>query len=306
MTAPDPQNRSVAAAPAAHARHDTFLVAAHAAGDLDGASRSAAESQVAGCTACSALYEDLRAIAGATKSLSNVTIPASAAGRDFRLTPEQAARLDRGRGWRRLLAPLAGSGLAWTRPLAGAVTTIGLAGVLLTTVLPGVGGLASGGASSSAPERLTVQTGGPTPAVPVVAGPTAAPAPAAGGVPDAGGGTDATSGPSTAVDEFGPAAIASAPNASAEAAGVDTAGRTANSHAPAPSKSAGASGPEFAAGGAPAESAAGPTSNAQDGMKYEPLQQTSSQGSWLPIASVALMLLGLALFGLRFVARRLS
>src|SRR5258706_10833940 len=107
MTSPDSRDRSDAAVSAAHARHDTFLVAAHAAGDLSGPSRSAAESQIATCTECSSLYDDLRVIAGATQSLSKVTIPASASGRDFRLTPEQAARLNPGRGWRRLLEPLA-------------------------------------------------------------------------------------------------------------------------------------------------------------------------------------------------------
>src|SRR5260221_5690285 len=135
MTSPDPRDRAAAAFPAAHARHDTFLVAAHAAGDLAGASRYAAESQIATCTACSALSDDLRVIAGATQSLSKVTIPASASGRDFRLTPEQATRLNRGRGWRRILEPLARGGGAWTRPLAAALTTLGLAGVLLTTLL---------------------------------------------------------------------------------------------------------------------------------------------------------------------------
>ncbi len=41
-------------------------------------------------------------------------------------------------------------------------------------------------------------------------------------------------------------------------------------------------------------------------MKYEPLAESSSPNSLLSIASVVLIVLGLALFGLRFVARRLS
>jgi hypothetical protein len=295
MTSPESRDRSAAAALAAHARHDTFLVAAHAAGDLSGASRSAAELQIATCTACSALHDDLRAITGATQSLSKVTIPASASGRDFRLTPEQAARLNRGRGWRRLLEPLAGSAGAWTRPLAAALTTIGLAGILLTTVLPGMGGLAGGSAAASAapaaPEQLTVQSA-----------PTAAPAPAAGGVPDTdAGAAGATSGPSTAVDQFGPAA-----NPSPEAATGSAFGRNSTTEAPGPPKAAASTtAPAYAAGGAPVQSAGAPTSNAQDGMKYEPLEPSSSPSSLLSIASVVLIVAGLVLFGLRFVARRL-
>jgi hypothetical protein len=295
MTSPDPRDRSAAAAPAAHVRHDTFLVAAHAAGDLSGASKSAAESQIATCAACSALYDDLRAIAGATQSLSKVAIPATVSGRDFRLTPEQAARLNRGRGWRRLIQPLA-SDWSWTRPLAAALTTLGLAGILLTTVLPGLGGLAGSSAAASAapaaPEQVTVQSA-----------PTAAPAPAAGGVPDTdAGAAGATSGPSTVVDQFGPAAVPSPEGAIGSAFG-----RNSTTEAPGPPKAAASTtAPAFAAGGAPAASAGGPTSNSQDGMKYEPLQESSPPDSLLSIASVVLIVLGLALFGLRFVARRLS
>jgi len=107
--------------------------------------------------------------------------------------------------------------------------------------------------------------------------------------------------------DLGPAAIASAPNASADAGtGATTAGRNSTTEAPAPVKGVPSStAPDFAAGGgAPAETAAGPTSNAQDGMKYEPLADNGSQGSLLPILSVVLIVLGLALFGLRLVARR--
>ncbi|MEZ0241254.1 MAG: anti-sigma factor [Chloroflexota bacterium] len=306
MTSPDQHDRSAVPASGAHARHDTFLVAAHAAGDLSGASLRAVEAQIATCSACSALHDDLRAIATATQSLSSVTIPASAAGRDFRLTPEQAARLDRGRGWRRLLEPLAGSGGAWTRPLAGALTTLGLAGVLLTTVLPGIGGLASSGASQSAPEQLTVQVANPTAVAPGAAGPTAAPAPA--GVPDAGGGAGAgagavgaTSGPSTEVDAFAPDV-----KASAEAASGDNTGRNAASAAPGPpDQPTQETAPTYAAGQGPAQSVTGvPASTAQDGMNYEPLIEASSPSSLLAIASVVLIVLGLAIFGLRFVARR--
>lgn len=299
MTSPDQRDRQ-AAPPGAHARHDTFLVAAHAAGDLSDASLRAVEAQLATCSACSALYDDLRAIAGATKSLSRVTIPASAAGRDFRLTPEDAARLNRGRGWRRLLQPLAGSGAAWTRPFATAMTTIGLAGILMTTVLPSLGGLASSGGTASMPqERLSV--GVPTAApMPEVAQPAPAGAPETG-APDAGAGAvGATGGPSAAIDAMGPDT-----KASQEAPGGDSTGRNVAGATAAPAHTATeATPPAIAAGQAPATAQGLSASSGQDGMAFEELEQGPSPSSLLPIASAVLVALGVVLLGLRFVARR--
>lgn len=290
MTSPDQRDRSLAA-PGAHARHDTFLVAAHAAGDLSDASLRAVEAQIATCSACAALHDDLRAIAAATQSLAKVTIPASMAGRDFRLSPEDAARLDRGRGWRRLLAPLAGSGGAWTRPFATALTTLGLAGILLTTVLPNLGGLAGSGAASMPQEQLSVgaATAAPAPDLPQ---------PAPGGFPEAGAGAvGATSAPS-AVDALGPDT-----KASPEAPTGESSGRNVTGTSPAPPDSpTQATAPAYAAGQAPAA-----TGDQGGAMTYEPqLEVTGSPLSLLGIGSAVLLLLGLALFGLRLLARRLA
>ncbi|HYN70105.1 MAG TPA: zf-HC2 domain-containing protein [Candidatus Eisenbacteria bacterium] len=292
MTSSEQRDRQ-AATPGAHARHDTFLVAAHTAGDLSDASLRAVEAQIATCSACAALYDDLRAIAGATQSLSKVTIPASVAGRDFRLSADDAARLNRGRGWRRLLEPLAGSGGAWTRPFAAALTTLGLAGILLTTVLPGLGGLASGGAASMPQEQLSI--GAPTA--------VAVPQPAPGGFPEAGAGAaGATSGPSAAVDALGPDT-----KASPEAATGDSTGRNVAGASPAsPDGASQATGPAYAAGQTPAAAQDVPASSGQDGMAFEQLEESPSPVSLVAIASAVLLVLGLVLFALRLLARRLA
>ena len=101
-----------------HDRHDPMLVAALAAGDLAGTERDQAIALTASCAECAALHDDLVAIARATAS---VPPPIRGAGRDFRLTPEQAASL-RPTGWRRFV-PAGGRG-AFTRPLGVALATL--------------------------------------------------------------------------------------------------------------------------------------------------------------------------------------
>jgi hypothetical protein len=131
----------------AHEGHDLHLIAAHVAGDLTGPDEAVAATRLSSCPACAALHDDLRAIARATREL-----PVPARPRDFRLTPEVAERLRRG-GWRRLLHALGGPSFAFVRPMGAALTTLGLAGLLLAA-LPGVqlGGFAAapaGGATAS-------------------------------------------------------------------------------------------------------------------------------------------------------------
>ncbi|HEV2005966.1 MAG TPA: hypothetical protein VGQ85_05060, partial [Candidatus Limnocylindrales bacterium] len=65
------------------------------------------------------------------------SIPAPAA-RDFRISPDQARRLQRGNGLRRLLRPFGPGGMPSLRPLSAAFTTLGVAGLLFTLVLPGM------------------------------------------------------------------------------------------------------------------------------------------------------------------------
>ncbi len=127
-----------------HDHHDPMLVAAHAAGDLAGAERGQAIALTRTCTSCSALYHDLIAIARAT---AVVPPPYASSGRDFRLTPAQAARL-RPAGWRRLLS-FGRPRLAIARPIGAGLATIGIVGLLIGSLPLGLPGSA---ASAPAPQ----------------------------------------------------------------------------------------------------------------------------------------------------------
>src|SRR4051812_24613541 len=106
-----------------HDRHDLMLVAALAADDLAGTDRDQAIVLTTSCDDCAQLLADLRAIAAATAS---VPPPIRPTNLDFRLSPQQAARL-RPAGWRRLL-PGTSARLALGRPLGVALATFGLMG----------------------------------------------------------------------------------------------------------------------------------------------------------------------------------
>jgi hypothetical protein len=123
-----------------HDRHDRFLVAALAAGDLEAQALIDAEELVASCADCAELLADLRSIAAATAALP--LLPRST---DFRLSPETAERLG-ARGWRGFLVRLADSRFGFSRPLAVGLTTLGLVGVIAGSI-PG----SMGGASYGAP-----------------------------------------------------------------------------------------------------------------------------------------------------------
>lgn len=130
-----------------HARHDLALIAGHAAGDLSDTDRVHADDLIATCTPCTDLRRDLVAISAATRSLPAPAMPA----RDFRLHPEQAERLRRGSWLRGVLRPFAASGSA-VRPMATAFTSLGLAGLLVITVIPSLFGPAAG-APAAAPDE---------------------------------------------------------------------------------------------------------------------------------------------------------
>lgn len=144
----------------AHSSHDLELVARAAAGDLVAGETTAAHELLATCEACAGLAADLHAIAAATRELGSVAnraaTPAAttAAPRDFRLTEADAARL-RHRGIRGLARPGAW-GAGWSRGLGGALTAVGLIGLLVTAGLPAFSG---GAASLSAGTELGA--GGP-------------------------------------------------------------------------------------------------------------------------------------------------
>ena len=135
--APVAQHSPVTAA----AEHATLVVALDA-GDLAGADRDRALALAAACAGCASLLGDLAAIRAATAAL-----PAPARRRDYRLTDADAARL-RPSPWRRFVHWL-GAPQSTVRPFAGALATLGIAGLLLGAT-PGLFGQAATTASTAA------------------------------------------------------------------------------------------------------------------------------------------------------------
>src|SRR3954451_9763172 len=114
--------------PDAHRDHDPDLIASLLDREAGGPDRDRATALVTSCNACARLHADLVALTAAVR-----VQPTPARPRDFSITPEDAARLRRGRGWRRLLA-LGGPRDRLTRPLALGLTTLGVAGLLLANI----------------------------------------------------------------------------------------------------------------------------------------------------------------------------
>lgn len=128
--------------PHEHARHDAILIAGHAAGDLTDTNRARADALLAACAACADLRRDLVAIAAATRS-----VPAPATlRRDLRLAPEQADRLRRGSWLRAFLRPF-GAARSPFRPMATAFTSLGVVGLVVGVALSSGAGLAGGPAA---------------------------------------------------------------------------------------------------------------------------------------------------------------
>ena len=178
--------------PAAHAAHDAGLVAAYAAGDATGAELEAATTLVAACGGCAALHRDLRAIAAALPAT-----PAPRRTRDFRLTPEQAASL-RPAGWRRVLAPFAGTRFAFAAPLGSGLAALGIVGILLAGPGLSMGGATAQDAAAPAEAPLLAapvatddgsvsMTAGSAEPAPEVQGPVTAPEDYAGAGTTSGG-----------------------------------------------------------------------------------------------------------------------
>ena len=248
-----------------HPDHDLLLIAAHAAGDATVTDGVRAQSLLETCPECVDLHRDLLSITATSRSLRAAA--AATAPRDFRITPEQAARLRRGSWLRTVLAPFGGARSA-ARPMATAFTSLGVAGLLVATVLPGMlGGAAS--TLGSAPERDMSQGGAVASAAPAgpgagAAGPTLVPAAGYPGV------RPVANGPSQAPDvEYGVKDGTSTP-------------------------------PDVAIAGSNSTQAP----EAVDDMAGR-LRASVSPPSPLFLGSIALLALGLLLFGLRFAGRRL-
>ena len=138
-----PHSREVRAT--SHDRHDSTVVAALAADDLAGTDRDQALELTRSCADCALLHADLRALARATASAPP---PFASRQRDFRLTPDDAARL-RPAGWRRLVAALSRPPSGLTRNLGVGLATLGLAGLLIGNVRVDLGSSAAAPATTS-------------------------------------------------------------------------------------------------------------------------------------------------------------
>jgi len=251
-----------------HGRHDLDLLAAAADRGATPELKAAAAAQAGRCDTCADLFADLRSVAtGLTTLPRSISVP-----RDMRLTPADAARLSRGRGWRGFLGRFAPGATPVLVPFASALTTLGVAGILLTTVLGG-GGLAGaafipslGGAaaaSASSADRFNAGEGSS--------------APAAAGAP----------GTSPLSQDFGSSSPKPQPPEAASPAATGG-GRTASGE-----KASDAS----ASQGVTAVS--GPTNSYRDSSGGNP-----AGIAWPLLLSTLLVVAGLGLFGLRFAASR--
>jgi hypothetical protein len=262
-----------------HAHHELSLIAGHAAGDLSDTDRVIADTLLAGCGQCAELRRDLVAIAAATRALP---APATVA-RDFRLTSEQASRLQRGSWLRRLLQPFAAPSSA-VRPLATAFTTIGVAGLFVTTLFSGLGGPTAAPfgahAGGQRDQALEAAQASQAPAAP---GATAASGGEFGGIVQQGY-------PSPGSNDNG-----QSPNPPVRTS-YDGAGKGGSTGGPAPAPHE--SPVAVVGGGGNGEG----TSSAYDTQR----SSLSAIGSNPILAgSLALLALGLVLFGLRFAGRRI-
>ncbi|HEY2887455.1 MAG TPA: hypothetical protein VGJ17_02485 [Candidatus Limnocylindrales bacterium] len=272
--------------------HDETLIARLAAGDLTEAEAAQARALVASCPACAELETDIRSIIAATSGL-----PAPRRTRDFRLTDADAARLRR-TGWRRLLERFGDPRLAFTRPLATGLVALGIAGLVFASA-PAF--LQAGAAATAAPAQApvtgafgapgsTIATGSDS----TVFGPSGPGA--AGGV---GGGETAASAPvppplpsaAPSLADVGPSAL--------PAVSTQPADTSSSASPPSPIAIRGLASEPAASAPAPVldqnpvvgKSAGGPT-------------EAASGPSPLLLASVVMLLIGAALFFLRWAARR--
>jgi hypothetical protein len=244
--------------PPDHALHELTLIAGHAAGDLSDSERIRADALLRSCTACADLQRDLVAITAATRALPAMAV----APRDFRLAPDQAARLRRGSWLRGLLRPF-GAAQSAVRPMAAAFTSLGVAGLLVASILPGMLGSA---ASAPAPEQAL--SGAGLPAASAAAQPAAV-----GQTAGAGGQLDAAGHSSPPARDYvtqvkGGGSATSAPG--------DVGFGAVASQVPAPART-----------------------SAEDSSRA-----LSRSPNPAVVGSFALLGIGLALFGLRFAARR--
>jgi hypothetical protein len=207
---------------------------------------------------------DLRSDLVALASATRILPTVTTAPRDFRLTAAQAARLRRPGFLKSLLRPFAGP-RSGARPMAMAFTSLGLAGMLVANILAGLLG-------SAALESRDAGAG-------------AAIASAASG----GGG-----------DLRGPVAVPQQPGATDDRVAVQGAGQPSQEADKNNEYTTGqASSPPRAAAHVP-----GPSSESDQRLHAFERGQLVAEANPIFVVSLALLVVGLVLFGLRFAARR--
>jgi anti-sigma factor RsiW len=169
-----------------HAHHDRFAIAAAVGG-------GSAPATIRTCPACGALYADLDDL---REAIRRAWTPIRV--RDLRLSAADGVRL-RPRRWRSILSSIGSARDSVTKPLAIGFTTLGLAGLLLTTVP----------ASSLAPAPAAARESG--------SGAVIAAAPGAAG-PSAAGSQDPTGSPPVDTFTTGPSSETPLPDRSTAAA----------------------------------------------------------------------------------------
>jgi hypothetical protein len=263
--------------PSDHALHDTMLVASLADHSLATSERAAADALVAACGPCADIHADLLALRAATRAMPTPPRP-----NDYTLTARDAQRLRSG-GWRRFVAILGTSRDALSRPLAIGLTTLGLAGLLVANI-PSFS-FASGGATSAPITSIAAPAG------------------------DAAGGSRALD--ATAAAEAA-ASAAPVPSAAAAAPALGTmdrsaAGASAAPPAPGFADGAGATSPTDIQGATngSAKGLGGAPARGRDPTNDLLLAQDVGGVSPLIVLSIAFLITGLALFALRWTARRI-
>ena len=269
---------------AGHPAHDTVLVASLVDHSLPTSERNAAQQMVDTCRLCAELHGDLLALRNATRTLPTPTRP-----RDYRLTAADAERL-RPAGIRRWIVAFGSPRDAITRPLAIGLTTLGIVGLLVS----GAPALSFGSASSSASGDRTV-AGAPQPAASQPALDATVATPAAGA-----GAAEATGRPA-------PVAAASAappaPNVVAPAPTTAPGNGSSDYLTDQARASAGAAGVKATAPAAPIPG----VGNEDQPVGVQGAQPAEPGPAVSPVVvSGILLLAGLGLFLLRWMARRVG
>ena len=274
-----------------HAQHDPTLIAAHAADDLSGVELERARAQTSACMACAALEADLRALAVATR---RADLPIPPLRRDFRLTPDDAARL-RPTGWRRILAAFATPRLSFTQPLAAGLTTLGVAGLLLAALPSAV----PTGSPAQAPASDAMEFGaegefrslaGDADPLPSAAG-SAAPASVDPGEDTEVAARSASAAASAAAAAPSGSAVAPSDASAAPSVSTDNAGTAAGRGSPAPQRG----------------DDEGAVSGAGTATPPSPLATANREPPMiLVVLAGSLLIAGLGLYALRWLGRRLA